>query len=74
MNENNINKNLTEEEKEEELIKTIKMEPILETTELKEDEAITNKKKKIKRTDIILVLVIIVLLLIVGFIVYKKLL
>ena len=36
-NMNNTNTALTEEEREEELIKTIKMEPILETTELKED-------------------------------------
>ena len=61
---------LTEEEKEEELRKTIKMEPILETTELTEETA-TNKKEKIKRTNILLIFIIIILLCVFGYIIYK---
>ena len=63
-NNANLNNNttaLTEEQKEEVLLQTIKMEPILETTELKED-AVDTEKKKIKATNIFGVL---------GFVLYK---
>ena len=69
-NMNNTNTALTEEQKEEELIKTIKMEPILETTELKED-AVDNEKKKIKTTNIFLILLVLVLIGVLGFVLYK---
>ena len=47
--------------KEEELFNTIKMEPILETTEIEEEETIVRKKKRIKITDYCLLSMIVVL-------------
>jgi F0F1-type ATP synthase assembly protein I len=69
-NMNNTNTALTEEEREEELIKTIKMEPILETTELKED-AVDNEKKKIKATNILLIILALILVGVLAFVLYK---
>lgn len=46
--------------KEEELLNTIKMEPILGTTEI-EEEVIAKKKKRIKFTDCFLLFLILVL-------------
>ena len=69
-NMNNTNTALTEEQKEEELIQTIKMEPILETTELKED-AVDNEKKKIKATNILLIILALVLVGVLAFVLYK---
>jgi uncharacterized membrane protein len=60
--EASVNTMTEEERKEEELRTTIKMEPILVTTELKEDEVVTKQKKKIKIKDIILIIVIAILL------------
>lgn len=73
MEEKNANTVVTEEQ-EDELIRTIKMEPILETTELKEEESVTTKKKKIRLTDILLILVIVILIAVLAYIVIKKVL
>lgn len=47
--------------KDEELFNTIKMEPILEKTEIEEEETIVRKKKRIKITDYCLMSMIVVL-------------
>ncbi len=47
--------------RQEELINTIKMEPILETTEIEEEETIIQKKKRIRFTDYCLMSMIVVL-------------
>ena len=47
--------------KEEELFNTIKMEPILQTTEIEEEVTITKKKKRIRFTDYCLISMIVVL-------------
>ncbi len=47
--------------RQEELINTIKMEPILETTEIPEEETIVQKKKRIMFTDYCLMSMIVVL-------------
>ena len=47
--------------REEELFNTIKMEPILQTTEIEEEETIVKKKKRIKFTDYCLMSMIVVL-------------
>ena len=47
--------------KEEELLNTIKMEPILETTEIEEEETVSKKRKRIRITDYCLLSMIVVL-------------
>ena len=47
--------------KEEELFNTMKMEPILETVEIPEEETIVRKKKRIRFTDYCLMSMIVVL-------------
>ena len=47
--------------KDEELFNTIKMEPILQTTEIEEEETIVRKKKRIKITDYCLMSMIVVI-------------
>ncbi len=47
--------------KQEELLNTIKMEPILETTEIEEEEMVIKKKKRIKVTDYFLLSLIVIL-------------
>ena len=47
--------------KEEEIFNTIKMEPLLETTEIEEEETIVKKKKRIRFTDYCLISMIVVL-------------
>lgn len=47
--------------KQEELFNTIKMEPILETTEIEEEDTIVQKKKRIRFTDYCLMSMIVVL-------------
>ena len=47
--------------KEEELLNTIKMEPILETTEIEEEETISKKRRRIRITDYCLLSMILVL-------------
>ena len=46
---------------QEELLNTIKMEPILETTEIVEEEEVIKKKKRIKVTDYFLLSMIVIL-------------
>ena len=47
--------------KEEELLNTIKMEPILDTTEIEEEETVVQKKKRIRITDYFLMVLILIL-------------
>jgi len=47
--------------RQEELINTIKMEPILEKVEIEEEDTIVQKKKRIKFTDYCLMSMIVVL-------------
>ena len=47
--------------RQEELINTIKMEPILEKVEIEEEDTIVQKKKRIKITDYCLMSMIVVL-------------
>ncbi|NLC48163.1 MAG: hypothetical protein GX758_02230 [Tenericutes bacterium] len=54
--------NIDEElRKEEELLNTIKMEPILEKTVIDEEVTVTKKRKMMKVTDYILLTLIIIL-------------
>jgi len=71
VNINNENIISEEERKEEELRKTIKMEPILVTTELKEDEIVEKQKNKLKAKDFVLIVIIIGLLAAIGFVLTK---
>ena len=50
-----------EMKKEEELFNTMKMEPLLETTEIEEEETIVKKKKRIRFTEYCLISMIVVL-------------
>ena len=47
--------------KEEELLNTIKMEPILEKTVMEEDESVTKQRKMMRLTDYFLLSLIVVL-------------
>lgn len=47
--------------KEEELLNTIKMEPILEKTVMEEEESVTKQRKMMKLTDYFLLSLIVVL-------------
>ena len=47
--------------KEEELLNTIKMEPILEKTEMEEEESVTHQRKMMKLTDYFLLALIVIL-------------
>ena len=47
--------------KEEELLNTIKMEPILEKTVMEEEESVTKKRKMMKLTDYFLFALIVIL-------------
>ena len=69
ININNDSVMTEEERKEEELRQTIKMEPILATTELTEDEVVTKQKKNIKIKDIILIFVILALIVAIVYVV-----
>lgn len=57
--------------KDEELFNTIKMEPILQTTEIEEEETIVKKKKRIKFTDYCLMSMILVLSVVFVMVVFK---
>lgn len=56
---------------DEELMKTIKMEPILEHTIISEEPLITQKKKRNKITDIVLVSIIVLLVIIFAIVIIK---
>lgn len=47
--------------KEEELLNTIKMEPILEKTVMEEEESVTHKRKMMRLTDYFLLTLIVIL-------------
>ena len=47
--------------KEEELLNTIKMEPILEKTVMEEEESVTHQRKMMKLTDYFLLALIVIL-------------
>ena len=47
--------------KEEELLNTIKMEPILEKTVMEEEESVTHQRKMMKLTDYFLLSLIVIL-------------
>ena len=57
--------------REEALLNTIKMEPILQTTEIEEEETIIKKKKRIRFTDYCLVSMIIILSVVFAVVVFK---
>ena len=57
--------------RQEELINTIKMEPILETTEIPEEETIVQKKKRIRFTDYCLMSMIVVLSVVFLMVIFK---
>lgn len=48
-------------QKEEELMNTIKMEPIIETTIIDEDPSLIKKQKRVKVTDCFLIALIVIL-------------
>ena len=73
VNINSQNIMTEEERKEEELRQTIKMEPILATTELQEDEVVEKQKNKIKAKDIFLIILIIGLLAAIAYVAIKLL-
>ena len=55
----------------EELLNTIKMEPIFEKVEIEEEESITKKKKRIKATDYFLLSLIVVLSVVFIMVIFK---
>lgn len=57
--------------KEEELLNTIKMEPILETTEIEEEEIVTKKQKRIRLTDYFLLSMIVILSVVFILVIFK---
>ncbi len=57
--------------REEALLNTIKMEPILQTTEIEEEETIVKKKKRIKFTDYCLMSMIVILSVLFVMVVFK---
>ena len=57
--------------KEEELMNTIKMEPILATTEIEEEESVVKKKKRIKVTDYFLLSMIVILSVVFILVIFK---
>ena len=60
-----------EDYKEEEILNTIKMEPILEKTEIKEEPEVIKKKKMMKATDYILLALIVIILVIFVLVIIK---
>lgn len=57
--------------KQEELLNTIKMEPILETTEIEEEESVIKKRKRVRVTDYFLISMIVVLSVVFMMVVFK---
>lgn len=60
-----------DEKKQEELLNTIKMEPIIEKTEIKEEDKVTQKKKIMKLTDYLLIALIVLLVIVFAYVVIK---
>lgn len=57
--------------KQEELLNTIKMEPILETTEIEEEESVIKKRKRVRVTDYFLISMIVILSVVFMMVVFK---
>ncbi len=66
-----IDEQLREQEKQKELLNTIKMEPILETTVMEEEKMVTKKKKMMEITDYILLGLIITFIIIFIYVLFK---
>lgn len=60
-----------ESDPEEELLKTIKMEPIIETTVIDEEPVVTKKKKIMKVTDYFLLSLIVIISVVFVFVIVK---
>ena len=66
-----IDEQIREQEKQKELLNTIKMEPILETTVMEEETMVTKKKKMMEITDDILLGLIITFIIIFILVLFK---
>ena len=66
-----IDEQIREQEKQKELLNTIKMEPILETTVMEEETMDTKKKKMMEITDYILLGLIITFIIIFILVLFK---
>ena len=66
-----IDEQIREQEKQKELLNTIKMEPILETTVMEEETMVTKKKKMMEITDYILLGLIITFIIIFILVLFK---
>ena len=62
---------LKEQEKQKELLNTIKMEPILEKTVMEEETPVTKKKKMMEITDYILLSLIVAFIIIFVLVLFK---
>ena len=66
-----VDEQIREQEKQKELLNTIKMEPILETTVMEEETMVTKKKKMMEITDYILLGLIITFIIIFILVLFK---
>lgn len=66
-----IDAELREQEKQKELLNTIKMEPILEKTVMVEETPVTKKKKMMEITDYILLFLIVAFIIIFVLVLFK---
>ena len=66
-----IDAELMEQEKQKELLNTIKMEPILEKTVMEEETPVTKKKKMMEITDYILLFLIFAFIIIFVLVLFK---
>lgn len=66
-----IDAELREQEKQKELLNTIKMEPILEKTVMEEETPVTKKKKMMEITDYILLSLIVAFIIIFVLVLFK---
>lgn len=66
-----IDAELKEQEKQKELLNTIKMEPILEKTVMEEETPVTKKKKMVEITDYILLSLIVAFIIIFVLVLFK---
>lgn len=66
-----IDAELIEQEKQKELLNTIKMEPILEKTVMEEETPVTKKKKMMEITDYILLSLIVAFIIIFVLVLFK---
>lgn len=66
-----IDAELREQEKQKELLNTIKMEPILEKTVMEEETPVTKKKKMMEITDYTLLFLIVAFIIIFVLVLFK---